>query len=71
MAGVAYLAQRPVASMPAKMAVVLGVFALPQTHWAMRVGHFTEMLAFAALGGMLLSDRRPVAAGICSSPCWR
>jgi hypothetical protein len=64
LAGVAYLAQRPVASLPAKIAVMLGVFALPQTHWALRVGHFTEILAFAALGGLLLSDRKPVAAGV-------
>ena len=65
LAGVAYIAQRSVDSMPAKVSVVLGVFALPQTHWALRVGHFTEILAFAALAGLLLSDRKPVAAGIC------
>ena len=64
LAGVAYLAQRSVESVPAKIAVALGVFALPQTHWALRVGHFTEILAFAALAGLLLSDRKPVAAGI-------
>lgn len=64
LAGVAYLAQRPVASLPGKVAVVLGVFALPQTHWALRVGHFTEILAFAALAGLLLSDRKPVVAGV-------
>src|ERR1700674_610527 len=64
LSGVAYLAQRPVASVPAKIAVVLGVFALPQTHWALRVGHFTEILAFAALAGLLLSDRKPFAAGV-------
>ena len=64
LAGVAYLAQRPVASLPGKVAVALGVFALPQTHWALRVGHFTEILAFAALAGLLLSDRKPVIAGV-------
>lgn len=64
LAGVAYLAQRPVESLPAKVAVALGVFALPQTHWALRVGHFTEILAFCALAGLLLSDRRPVVAGV-------
>lgn len=62
--GVAYLAQRPVASMAGKLAVALGVFALPQTHWALRVGHFTEILAFAALAGLLLSDRKPAVAGV-------
>lgn len=65
LAGVAFLAQRSVVAVPTKVAVVLGVFALPQTHWALRVGHFTEILAFAALAGLLLSDRKPVAAGIC------
>jgi hypothetical protein len=65
LAGVAYVAQRSVESWPARIAVALGVFALPQTHWALRVGHFTEILAFAALAGLLLSDRKPVAAGIC------
>ncbi len=65
LAGVAFIAQRSAGSAPAKVAVVLGVFALPQTHWALRVGHFTEILAFAALAGLLLSDRKPVAAGIC------
>jgi len=64
LAGVAYIAQRPMKSLPAKVAVALGVFALPQTHWALRVGHFTEILAFAALAGLLLSDRRPVIAGV-------
>lgn len=63
--GVAYAAQRGVAAMPAKIAVALGVFALPQTHWALRVGHFTEIMALAALCGLLLSDRRPVVAGVC------
>jgi hypothetical protein len=64
LAGVAYLAQRPVAALPGKAAMALGVFALPQTHWALRVGHFTEILAFAALAGLLLSDRKPVIAGV-------
>ena len=64
LAGVSYLAQRPVESLPAKIAVSLGVFALPQTHWALRVGHFTEILAFCALAGLLLSDRRPFLAGV-------
>lgn len=63
--GVAFLAQRGVGSVPAKVAIALAIFALPQTHWAIRIGHFTEILALAALGGLLLSDRRPVAAGLC------
>ncbi len=64
LAGVAYLAQRGVASAAAKVAVALAIFALPQTHWALRVGHFTEILAFASLGGLLLCDRRSVVAGL-------
>jgi hypothetical protein len=63
--GVAYAAQRGVASMPAKIAVALGVFALPQTHWSLRIGHFTQIMALAALCGLLMSDRRPVVAGVC------
>jgi hypothetical protein len=64
LAGVAFLAQGGVRSSLAKIAVVLGVFALPQTHWALRVGHFTEILALAALAGLLLSERRPALAGL-------
>ncbi|HXH83440.1 MAG TPA: glycosyltransferase 87 family protein, partial [Candidatus Tectomicrobia bacterium] len=47
--GVAWIAQAGVRSPLAKAAVALGVLALPQTHWALRVGHFTEVLALAAL----------------------
>lgn len=63
MAGVAWLAQRPVRSIPAKVAVALGVFALPQTQWVLRIGHFTPVLALLSLSGLLLVDRRPVLAG--------
>ena len=65
LAGVAFIAQRAVESWPAKAAIVLGMFALPQTHWSMRIGHFTQVLAIAALGGLLLADRKPVLAGLC------
>jgi hypothetical protein len=61
---IAFLAQRAVTSLPAKVVVALGVFTLPQTHWALRVGHFTEVLALASLCGLLLCGRRPVVAGI-------
>ncbi|HXF52467.1 MAG TPA: glycosyltransferase family 87 protein [Dehalococcoidia bacterium] len=64
MLGVAYLAQRGVRSLPAKTAVVLGVIALPQTQWVLRIGHFTPVLALLALGGLLLVDRRPMMAGV-------
>jgi hypothetical protein len=62
--GIAYTAQRGVTSLPAKAAMALGVLALPQAHWALRVGHFTPVLALALLGGLLLARRRPVVAGL-------
>jgi hypothetical protein len=62
--GVAAIAQAGVRSWPAKLAIVLGMVALPQTHWSFRIGHFTQVLAFSALAGLLLAERRPVAAGL-------
>lgn len=62
--GIAYTAQRGVSSIAAKAAMALGVLALPQAHWALRVGHFTPVLALAMLGGLLLARRRPVVAGL-------
>lgn len=62
--GVAAIAQAGVRSPIAKAAVMLGVLAFPQTHWALRVGHFTEVLAFSALAGLLLAERRPMLAGV-------
>ncbi len=62
---VAYLAQRPVRSPEARLAVFLAVIALPQAHWALRTGHFVPVLALLALSGFLLAERRPVIAGIC------
>ena len=47
--GIAFVAQRSVTSAPAKVAVALGVLALPQMHWAIRVGHFMQVLALATL----------------------
>jgi hypothetical protein len=61
---IAYLAQRPLDAPHAKVAMALGVLAMPQAHWALRVGHFTEILALVALLGFLLSNRRPVLAGV-------
>lgn len=62
--GVAYLAQRGVHSPAARVAVFLGVIALPQAQWVLRLGHFTPVLALLALGGLLLTERRPVLAGV-------
>lgn len=63
MVAVAYLAQRPLRSLPAKAAVVLGAVALPQTQWVLRIGHFTPILALLSLSGLLLVDRRPFLSG--------
>ena len=62
--GVAYLAQRGVRSREAKVVVFLAVIALPQAHWALRVGHFVPVLTLLALGGFLLAERRPLLAGV-------
>lgn len=61
--GIAYIAQRPLASPAGKIAAALAPLALPQAHWALRTGHFSALLALAALGGLLLAQRRPYVAG--------
>lgn len=60
----AWIAQRPLRSTPARLAVALGILALPQAHWALRVGHFTPVLGLLTLSGLLLARRRPVEAGL-------
>jgi hypothetical protein len=62
---VAYLAQRGIRPIEARVAVALGVISIPQMHWALRFGHLTPFLALAALGGFLLLRRRPYLAGLC------
>lgn len=62
---VAYLAQRGIRPVEARMAVTLGIISVPQMHWALRFGHLTPFLALAALGGFLLLRRRPYLAGLC------
>ena len=62
---VAYLAQRGIRPVEARVAVALGVISVPQMHWALRFGHLTPFLALAALGGFLLLRRRPYLAGLC------
>lgn len=61
----AFVAQRSVASFEARLAVVLGVMSLPQMHWALRGATLTPFLALATLGGFLLLEKRPRAAGLC------
>jgi hypothetical protein len=62
---IAYLAQRGIRPVEARVAVALGVISIPQMHWALRFGHMTPFLALAALGGFLLLRRRPYLAGLC------
>jgi hypothetical protein len=62
---IAYLAQRGIRPVEARVAVALGVISVPQMHWALRFGHLTPFLALAALGGFLLLRRRPYLAGLC------
>jgi hypothetical protein len=62
---VAYLAQRGIRPIEARVAVALGIISVPQMHWALRFGHLTPFLALAALGGFLLLRRRPYLAGLC------
>jgi hypothetical protein len=62
---VAYLAQRGIRPVEARVAVALGIITVPQMHWALRFGHLTPFLALAALGGFLLLRRRPYLAGLC------
>ena len=61
----AFLAQRSVNSMEARLAVVLGVVSLPQLHWALRGATLTPFLALATLSGFLLLEKRPRLAGVC------
>lgn len=61
----AYLAQRYVRSPEAKLAVVLGVVALPEMQFALRGAVLTPFLALAALAGFLLLERHPGRAGAC------
>jgi len=62
---IAYIAQRGIRPVEARVAVALGVISVPQMHWALRFGHLTPFLALAALGGFLLLRRRPYLAGLC------
>lgn len=61
---IAWTAQRGASTPESRVAVALAVISLPQMHWAIRLGHFTPLLAAAALGGLLLACRRPRAGAI-------
>jgi hypothetical protein len=57
--GVSLLMQRGVRLIEARVAVALAPLALPQVHWALRLGHLTPLLAVALLGGLILLQTRP------------
>ena len=61
----AFLAQRYVRSPEAKLAVVLGVVALPEMQFALRGAVLTPFLALGTLAGFLLLERHPARAGAC------
>lgn len=60
----AWVAQRGATAPEARLAIALAVIALPQMHWAIRLGHFTPLLAAVSLGGLLLACRRPRAGAL-------
>ena len=62
---VAYLAQREITLPEGRIAMALGVVSIPQLHWALRLGHFTTILALVALSGFLLLRKHPILAGLC------
>ena len=62
---VAYLAQREITLPEGRIAMALGVVSIPQMHWALRLGHFTTILALVALSGFLLLRKHPILAGLC------
>jgi len=62
---VAYLAQRGIALPEGRIAMALGVVSIPQLHWALRLGHFTTIIALVALSGFLLLRKHPILAGLC------
>jgi hypothetical protein len=57
---VAYIAQRPLRTLEARVATALAVVSLPQAQWALRFGHTTPLLALAMLCGFMLVQRHPV-----------
>lgn len=51
-------------SWEARAALVLAPLALPQVHWALRLGHLTPLLMLVALSALLLLRTRPRAAAM-------
>jgi hypothetical protein len=57
--GVALIAQRGVRSFEARTVIALAPLALPQMHWALRLGHLTPLVALLALIALLLLRTHP------------
>ena len=57
--GLSLVMQRGVRPFEAKVAVALAPLALPQAHWALRLGHVTPILALVVLASLLLLQTRP------------
>lgn len=60
--GIALIAQHAVRSLEAKTVVALAAFALPQMHWALRLGHLTPMLALVLLAALIMLHSHPKRA---------
>ncbi len=58
--GVALIMQGAVRSFEARTVVALAPFALPQMHWALRLGHLTPAIALLALLSLVVLQHRPI-----------
>ncbi|MBI5289261.1 MAG: DUF2029 domain-containing protein [Chloroflexi bacterium] len=56
---VALVMQGGVRSFEAKAAVALAPVALPQVHWALRLGHLTPIIALLLIASLMLLQTRP------------
>jgi len=61
---IAWIAQAPLRTPEARLAVALGVLTVPQLHWAVRLGHLTPALGLIALCGLLLVQRHSYRGAI-------
>jgi hypothetical protein len=61
---IALIAQRAVTSWEARVLVALAPLALPQVHWALRLGHLTPLLLLVALLGLLALRTHPRRAAL-------
>jgi|CXWL01.1.fsa_nt_gi energy-converting hydrogenase Eha subunit C len=58
--GIALMMPTAVRSFEARTALALAPLALPQLHWALRLGHLTPAICFIALLALVTLHRRPV-----------